>query len=156
MRIKLEYDGTNYKTESSIPISQASNFNFGIVFPQSKNLSYKLNFTRGNTVNFGFSYKLNLGNKNAQTASKEKQSRISNSNAIKIVTSRSDQNLFKGALKYLSDEKIFLQHASINNNELEVILLKLNIEILLLLLEEHSISWIKLLQIILLVLKLAR
>ena len=121
MRIKLEYDGTNYNTENSIPIPQASNFNFGIVYPQSKNLSYKLNFTRGNTVNFGFSYKLNLGNKNAQTASKEKQSRINNSNRIKIVTSRSDQNLFKGALKYLSDEKIFLQHASINNKELEVI-----------------------------------
>ncbi|MDA9762862.1 YjbH domain-containing protein [Gammaproteobacteria bacterium] len=121
MRIKFEYDGTNYKTESGIPISQASNLNFGIVFPQSKSLSYKLNFTRGNTVNFGFSYKLNLGNKNAQTISKEKQSRISNSNVVKIVTSRSDENLFKGALKYLSDEKIFLQHANINDNELEVI-----------------------------------
>ena len=106
-------------------------------FLNLKSLSYKLNFTRGNTLNFGFAYKLNLGNKNAQTASKEKQSRINNSNAIKIVTSRSDQNLFKGALKYLSDEKIFLQHASINNKELEVILLKLNIEILLLHLEEY-------------------
>ena len=121
MRIKLEYDGTNYKTENNTPISQASNFNFGIVFPQSQSLSYKLNFTRGNTLNFGFAYQLNLGNKNSQTASKEKQSRIKNSNAIKTVTSRSDQNLFKGALKYLSDEKIFLQHASINNKELEVI-----------------------------------
>ena len=121
MRIKFEYDGTNYKTEGGIPISQTSNFNFGIVFPQSKNLSYKLNFTRGNTVNFGFSYKLNLGNKNAQITSKEKQSRISNTNAIKIVTSRSDQNLYRAALKYLSDEKIFLQHASINDDELEVI-----------------------------------
>jgi hypothetical protein len=122
MRIKVEYDGTNYKTENeSTPISQESNFNFGIVFPQSKSLSYKLNFTRGNTLNFGFAYKLNLGNKNSQTASKEKPPRITNSNAIKIVTSRSEQNLFKGALKYLSDDKIFLQHANINNNELEII-----------------------------------
>ena len=121
MRIKLEYDGTNYKTENKFPLSQTSNLNFGIVFPQSKSLSYKLNFTRGNTVNFGFAYKLNLGNKNAQTISKEKQPRISNSNAVKIVTSRSDQNLFRGTLKYLSDEQIFLQHASINNKELEVI-----------------------------------
>ena len=121
MRIKFEYDGTNYKTESLVPLSQDSNFNFGIVFPQSKNLSYKLNFTRGNTVNFGFSYKLNLGNKNAQTISKEKRSRIRNSNAIKIVTSRSDENLYKAALLYLRDEKISLQHANINDNELEVI-----------------------------------
>jgi len=121
MRIKLEYDGTNYKTEGPTPITQASNLNFGIVFPQSKSLSYKLNFTRGNTLNFGFSYKLNLGKKNAQTSSKEKQSRISNSSAIKIVTSRSEQNLFKGALKYLSDEKIFLQHANMNDKEFEVI-----------------------------------
>ena len=55
------------KLRRTTPISQASNLNFGIVFPQSKSLSYKLNFTRGNTLNFGFSYKLNLGNKNAQT-----------------------------------------------------------------------------------------
>ncbi|MDA9130832.1 YjbH domain-containing protein [Gammaproteobacteria bacterium] len=121
MKIKFEYDGTNYKTENSITLSQSNNLNFGIVFPQSKSLSYKFNFTRGNTVNFGFSYKLNLGKKNAQTTSKEKQSQIRNSNAIKIVTSRSDENLYKGSLKYLSDEKIFLQHASINDNELEVI-----------------------------------
>jgi hypothetical protein len=72
MRVKLEYDGTNYETESNTPISQASNFNFGIILPQSKSLSYKLNFTRSNTLNFGFAYKLNLGNKNSQTASKEK------------------------------------------------------------------------------------
>ncbi|MDA8613469.1 YjbH domain-containing protein [Gammaproteobacteria bacterium] len=119
--LKFEYDGTNYKTENGIPLSQNSNLNFGIVFPQSKNLSYKLNFTRGNTVNFGFSYKLNLGNKNAQTRFKEQQPRINNSNAVKIVTSRSDQNLYKGALKYLSDEKIFLQHANITHNKMEVV-----------------------------------
>jgi hypothetical protein len=121
MRIKLEYDGTNYKTESEVPLSQASNLNFGIVIPQSKNLSYKLNFTRGNTVNFGFSYKLDLGKKNAQTTFKEKQSQIRNSNIVKTVTAKSDQNLYKGALKYLSDEKIYLQHADINDNELKVV-----------------------------------
>ena len=67
LKIKFEYDGTNYKTENDIPLSQDSNFNFGIVFPQSKNLSYKFNFTRGNTVNFGFAYKLNLGKKKCST-----------------------------------------------------------------------------------------
>ena len=65
------------------------------------------------------------GNKNAQTISKEKQSRIRNSNAIKIVTSRSDENLYKAALLYLRDEKISLQHANINDNELEVIFAQL-------------------------------
>jgi len=121
IRIKLEYDGTEYSSEGGDPVLQDSNLNFGIVFPQSKNLSYKLNFTRGNTFNFGFSYKLNLGNKNAQSKSKEIQPSIINSDAIKIVTSRSDQNLFRGALKYLSDEKFFLQHANINDDEFEVV-----------------------------------
>ena len=121
MRIKLEYDGTNYKTESSKPISQHSNLNFGIVYPQSKNLSYKLNFTRGNTINFGFSYKLNLGRKNAQTVSKENQLPIDNSNIIKTVTAKSDQNLYKAALKYLADEQIFLQQANIDDTEIEVV-----------------------------------
>lgn len=121
IRLKIEYDGTNYKTENDIPLSQDSNFNLGLVFPRSKNLTYKLNYIRGNTLSFGFSYKLNLGKKNAQTKFKQKQSTILNKDAIKIVTSKSNENLFKGTLKYLSEDSFYLQHASINQNELEVV-----------------------------------
>jgi hypothetical protein len=120
-KIKLEYDGTNYETEGRKSLSQKSNFNFGIEFPSSRNFSYKFNYVKGDTFSFGFSYKLDLGKKNAQTKSKIKQRPIDNSDIIKVVTSRSDSNLYKASLNYLSKEGFFLQKASINDNELEVV-----------------------------------
>ncbi|EKO36033.1 putative uncharacterized lipoprotein YjbH [SAR86 cluster bacterium SAR86E] len=122
LRLKIEFDGTNYKTENDIPLRQDSKLNVGLLFPQSKNLSYKLNYIRGNTLSFGFSYKLNLGKKNSQTLSKQKQTPIANTDAIKIVTSKSKSNLYKASLKYLSDDKFYLQHATSNDNSLEVVL----------------------------------
>ena len=122
VRLKLEYDGTDYKTENGIPLSQNKNYNFGFVYPQSKNLSYKLNLVRGNTVSFGFSYKLSLGKKNRQLNSKKKQQTIPNRRAVQIVTSRSEENLYKAALKYLNDENFYLQHANLKNQKLEIVM----------------------------------
>jgi hypothetical protein len=122
IRLKLEYDGTNYKTENGIPLSQENNYNFGLVYPQTKNLSYKLNFVRGNTLSFGFSYQFGLGKKNTQLKYKKKQQKILNSKAIQIVTSKSESNLYKAGLKYLNDENFYLQHANLQNDELEIVL----------------------------------
>ncbi|MDC1525597.1 YjbH domain-containing protein [Gammaproteobacteria bacterium] len=121
LRVKLEYDGTNYITEGRKPISQKSNYNFGLSYPQSKNLSFKLNYVRGNTINFGFAYQLRLGKKNSQVASKEKQKTIDNQKEIKFVASKSEDNLYKVASTYLRSRGIFLQHAIANKSELHVV-----------------------------------
>jgi hypothetical protein len=121
MSLKLEYDGTNYDREGVKPIKQKESFNIGFTYPVSENFSYKFSFIRGNTLSFGFSYKLNLGDKNAQSGKKNKQVLIKNNNAIKIVTSKSEENLYKATLKYLRDENFFLQKASINEEELSII-----------------------------------
>ena len=87
-----------------------------------KNLSYKLNFVRGNTLSFGFSYQFGLGKKNTQLKYKKKQQKILNSKAIQIVTSKSESNLYKAGLKYLNDENFYLQHANLQNDKLEIVL----------------------------------
>lgn len=121
LRLKLEYDGTNYFTEGRKPISQDSKFNFGLVYPQSNNLSFKLNYVRGNTINFGFAYQLRLGKKNSQVASKDKQKPIDNQKEVRFVASKSEDNLYKVASAYLKSRGIFLQHATAKNNELHVV-----------------------------------
>lgn len=121
LAIKLEYDGTDYDAEGVNPRpTQESNINLGIVFPTSKSLSYKLGFIRGSTVSFGFSLKLGLSKRSSHL--KTKQPPVQNSKIVKLVTSRSNSNLYKASLKYLSDEQLYLQNAQINNDELTVVI----------------------------------
>ena len=83
LRVKLEYDGTNYQNESKIPLNQDSKYNLGIVYPWTKRLQTKLSFTRGNTVNFGFSYSLGLGKKNALNQQKPKRVKLDRSEVLR-------------------------------------------------------------------------
>ncbi len=121
LKFKLEYDGTNYQTESNVPISQDSKINIGLVYPISNNFDVKFSFVRGSEVNFGFSYTLNLGRKNPISI-KETRNTLQNTEIIKEVTRRSDENLYKASLLYLSRSNINLQKANLNNNKLEVVI----------------------------------
>ena len=44
LRLKVEYDGTNYQTEGQEPIDQDSKLNYGFVYPWSKRFHTKLFF----------------------------------------------------------------------------------------------------------------
>ena len=67
LRFKIEYDATDYNLEgfpdgsSSFnlayePVRRSSSpINIGFTFPYSKFLHFKLNYVKGNTLNFGFS-----------------------------------------------------------------------------------------------------
>ena len=121
LKLLLEYDGTNYSTEGPKPLSQESKYNFGFVKNITNGLSVKLFQSRGETINFGFSYRLSLGGKNPRNIEKVKQAKIKNSDQIKIVTAKSDELLYKASLKYLRDNDIHLQKASIEDETLEVV-----------------------------------
>jgi hypothetical protein len=121
-RIKIEYDGTSYQSESGTPLSQDSKINFGIVFPLTKNFQTKLFFSRGNTMNFGFSYAIGLGPKNPLGRNKIKKVKLRDSDIIKQVTSRSVSNLNRASLLYLRREGLSLQKASINDNEYHLVI----------------------------------
>lgn len=121
LKIKLELDGTNYITESMQPLEQDSRINIGITYPISNNLILKSSYVRGNTLNFGFSYALTLGNKNPLNVRKESRKILDNQEIIKRVTSKSDENLYKASLLYLKEEGLSLQKASIEGNSLHVV-----------------------------------
>ena len=121
LRLKLEYDATNYKKESLRTLFPASKFNFGIVYPVSKNFQLKLSQTRGNNISFGFSYKLSAGKKNPLNLKKSIQPKISKADQIRVVTSRSEENLYKASLLYLSKRGFNLQKANLENSNLEIV-----------------------------------
>ena len=119
-RIKLELDGTNYQTEGPLPVSQDEKFNISYVHPLSKNFFIKASYVKGNTLSFGFSYRAPLGRKNPFTKKQDKMKEVENTEAIKQVTSKSDQNLYRASLLYLSQRNFALQSADIKNDELKV------------------------------------
>jgi hypothetical protein len=121
LRLKVEYDGTNYEDEAYKVIPQDSKINFGFIYPINDDFQLKASYVRGNQINFGFSFKLSLGPHNPRKIIKEKQYPIENADLIKVVTSRSRENLYRASLKYLSDESFYLQTANINHGELEVV-----------------------------------
>lgn len=116
-RIKVEYDGINYKTESDIPLQQDSKFNFGLVIPASNNFTYKISYTRGNTLSFGFSFSLNLADKNPLKIKKERNLIVDNPEIVQRVTGTSDDRLYRASLLYLNRGKINLQHASVEDDD---------------------------------------
>ena len=120
LRLKLEYDGTNYKTEGVEPLSQNSKINYGIIFPLGKDFLLKFSSVRGNTFNFGFSYSLSLGERNPRQIKKIPRVDIKNKEFIPLVTKISDQNLYKASLRYLSLDQIYLQKADRDGDTLKI------------------------------------
>ena len=119
-RVKLELDGTNYQTEGPLEVTQDHKMNISYVHPVSKNLFLKASYVKGNTISFGFSYRAPLGRKNPFFPKQDRMKEIENKEAIQEVTSKSDQNLYRASLLYLSQRNLALQSADINNGELKV------------------------------------
>ncbi|MFK3660467.1 YjbH domain-containing protein [Scandinavium sp. NPDC088450] len=60
LRLKLEYDGNDYKNEFAGHIKQASPFNVGAVYRAAEWADLTLNYERGNTLMFGFTLRTNF------------------------------------------------------------------------------------------------
>lgn len=133
IRFKIEYDGTNYDVEGfpdgKESFSQAfepvkrpnSKINFGFLWPVSRNLHLKLNYSKGNTINFGFSLQSNLGIKTPLIKKNDPLKTVENSDIIKKVNLKESSYVYNSALKYLRDQQFFVQNATINENNLEVV-----------------------------------
>ena len=119
LRLKLEYDATNYLNEAFIPISQKSKFNFGITYPINKNFQFKLSHVRGNEINFGFSFTGFYAERNPFFKKSDPFRGIAKerSDAIKTVVNREDRLMYLASLRYLNERDIFLQAAEINRKD---------------------------------------
>ncbi|MDB9885295.1 YjbH domain-containing protein [Gammaproteobacteria bacterium] len=133
LRIKLEYDAIDYKKEG-FPFGSKSfnlafngvkqprsNINIGLVYPISEKFHLKVSYVKGNTISFGFSMQAGLGRKDPFIKKNDPPKIIPNAQVIKKVNSKDTGYVFKTALKYLGEEKIYLQNANIHEKTLEVV-----------------------------------
>ena len=83
----------------------------------SKDLQLKFSYTRGNNLNFGFSYSLSLGKSNPRKINKVKPKIIDNSDIVKRVTAKSDRNLYRASFYIFVKMTLVFQKAQINDDE---------------------------------------
>ena len=120
LRLKVEIDATNYDKEGREPITQDSKINFGLVKPLSKNFFVKLAYVRGNTLNFGFSYKIHAGKQKDSRKKLETYIPVENAPIVRRVTARSDLFTYRAALKNLDDRNVAMKLANINDGEFHI------------------------------------
>ena len=131
-RFKLEYDATDYAQEgfpfgrdsfifAFKPVKQSdSRFNFGIVYPLNRSVSFNASIIKANTISFGVALKGFWGPKNPVIPKNDPYKEVPNSEIVQKITKREEENLYRAALLYLRENNIFLQNAAIDNNELTV------------------------------------
>ena len=133
LRLKIEYDGTNYDIEgfpdgrnsfiqAFAPVTRpTSKINFGLVLPVSNNFHLKLNYSKGNTINFGFSFQANLGRKAPLIKKNDSLREIKNSEIIRKVNAKEESYVYSSTLKYLGEQQFYVQNADIKQNTLNVV-----------------------------------
>jgi len=132
-RFKIEYDSTDYEKEGFPFGSKSFNFafenvrqpsskiNFGVVYPISDNFHLKLFHVKGHTLSFGFSFQAGFGKKMPLIKKKDSHIEVPNKDVYKIVTTRSDENLYKASLLQLNPRDLKLQTAQVRDDTLEVV-----------------------------------
>jgi hypothetical protein len=119
LRIKIEYDSTNFEIEANKKQELDSRINFGFVYTVNKNLSFFGGRVRGNTLQFGFSLKKNFSRK-SKSIPKNDHKILDSSDAIKQATAISDRYLYLASLQYLKEEEINVRTVGIENKKLSV------------------------------------
>lgn len=131
-RIKVELDGINYQTEgfpfgrSSAdlafePVKQpSSKVNFGFLYPITRDVHFKFNFIKGNTISLGFSAKGSWAKNNAVVVKRDPVKRVENSQIIKAVNTTNDLFTYRSALKFMADNSLFLQKSNIDDNKMSI------------------------------------
>lgn len=132
VRLKIEYDGTDYTKEgfpfggesfkyAFEPIRQPqSRFNVGLVLPLTKSLHLKAAFVKGNSFNFGFSYSGFYGKKDPIIRKSDPIGDVENSNEIKYVTTNNDLFLYRAALTELGKRNFFIRSANRDKETLTI------------------------------------
>ena len=131
-RFKVEYDSTDYEKEGFPFGKQSFNFafknvrqpsskvNFGVVYPISDNFHLKLFHVKGHTLSFGFSFQGDFGKKTPLIKKKDSHIEVPDKEIYKIVTTRSDENLYKASLLHLNPRELKLQTAQVSDDTLKV------------------------------------
>ena len=119
LRLKLEYDSTNYILEGNKPQTQDSPINFSISYSPNTNFSFYVGQVRGNTLQAGFTLKKNFSKK-SKSLPKNDHVILESSNDIKKATALGDRYLYLASLKYLKEESINVRSVGISDHKLSI------------------------------------
>tara|TARA_B100001287_G_C22686516_1_gene534106 strand:- start:1585 stop:3723 length:2139 start_codon:yes stop_codon:yes gene_type:complete len=132
-RLKLELDGTDYENEGfpdgvfSSPLATKpirrpdSKLNFEFVYPVNKFFQLKLGYTKGNTINFGFSFTNNFSRKNSIIKKNDPIKDVPYKTEIKKLNSGNFENLVNTTLYNLQENQIYPIKANLENGNYSVV-----------------------------------
>jgi len=121
LTIAAEYDPINYKEEGLRKLTKIdSKWNLALKYPLTNGFRLRLGITRGNTLNFSFSYNQNFGRRDPYSIKKDPPKKVENADVVKRVIGNDRLRAYKAALLYLKESNISLQSANINSNTFEV------------------------------------
>lgn len=132
LRLKLEYDGTDYleegfPTPESFPFAfdsvkqPDSKINYGVVYPVNNLLTFDLAYSKGNTINFGFTVALPLGPKDPIVSKKDPYVKVRNISKVRAQANESDISFYRAILQNMNSRDIYLQAANKNESTIEIL-----------------------------------
>ena len=133
LRLKVEYDGTNYEEEgfpfgrksfqlAFEPIKQSqSRLNMGFTLPVNNNLQVYGAFTKGNTLSFGFSLFAGFGQKNPLIKSSEPRKPVRNPELVQELVYGDDEQTLIAAMNALGQRNIHVSKGSVDKEVLTVL-----------------------------------
>ena len=115
LRLKIEYDSTNYELEGFTSQPQKTKINYGLTYSHSKFFKLYAGFVRGHEVQLGFSFSNNYGKKNTKLSQLDSYKGIPRKKSLQNVT-QDKRYLYLSALKYFNEEKYSLRSANLVDN----------------------------------------
>ena len=119
--IAAEYDPINYQIEGIRKLEKPdSRFNIALKYPITDAIRLRLGVTRGNTLNFAFSYNKNFGSRDPFNIKNDPPDVVPYSEVVKELTSADVERAYKALLLYLRERDIKLQSAQIRGDVLAI------------------------------------
>ena len=121
LKLSVEYDPVNYNIEGVKKLKKIdSKWNFALKYPLTNGIRLRLGVTRGNTLNFSFSYSKGFSNRDPFLIKKDPPRKVENAEVIRRVVDGDKTRMYLASLRYLKEHDISLQSANIENNELQI------------------------------------
>ena len=124
-RVKVEFDSNNYDKpglpiEGKRPVEAKTYVNVGYTVPINDLFQINIGYTRGNTLQFGFSFTHDYGQRTPFFKKSDKPKQVENAKTIKRLNSQNDRYLYLTSLRDLQAEGIYLQYAQLEDSEYTV------------------------------------
>ena len=117
--IAAEYDPINYDIEGLIKLKKIdSKLNIAFKYPLTDAIRLRMGVTRGNTLNFSFSYNKNFGPRDPFQNKNDPPKDVEYSEVVRKLTTEDKERAYKALLLYLKERGIKLQSADIEGDKL--------------------------------------